>query len=48
MRQDPLLWLERLLEVNAKSDFTAEQKIVIASAIRTAMQKLGAHVLSVR
>lgn len=46
MRPDPIKWLERLLLVNERSDFTSEQKIIIASAIRTLMKQLGANILS--
>lgn len=43
-RPDPVPWLERLCEVNAKSDFTSEQKIIINSHLKKALQELGAEV----
>jgi hypothetical protein len=46
MRPDPVKWLQRLLDVNAASDFTSEQKIAIASALRRLMRELGANVLT--
>lgn len=47
-RPDPVKWLERLLDVNASSDFTSEQKIAIAAALRTAIVQCGGQVLSAR
>lgn len=48
MRPDPIKWLEALLSINQRSDYTSEQKIVIARALRSAMKELGAEVASVR
>lgn len=48
MKPNPIKWLERLLEVNAASDFTSEQKITIAAALRGLMRQLGADVPTVR
>jgi hypothetical protein len=47
-RADPVKWLERLLEVNAASNFTSEQKIAIASALRGLMKQFGADVPTTR
>lgn len=48
MKPDPIAWLERLLEVSAGSEFTAQQKITIAARLRQTMQDLGASVPSIR
>jgi hypothetical protein len=47
-RPHPLQWLERLLDVNADSDFTSEQKIIIARKLREAIKELGGNVASTR
>jgi hypothetical protein len=43
-RPDPVKWLERLVDVNARSDFTSEQKIAIAASLRALMQRFGANI----
>lgn len=46
--QRPIKWMERLLDVNARSDFTSAQKIVIAAGLRTILKQLGSDVATVR
>ena len=45
---DPIKWLDRLLLVNERSAFTSDQKIAIASGLRTLMKQFGADVLSTK
>lgn len=47
-RPDPIKWLDRLLLVNERSDFTSEQKVAIASALRTLLKQFGANVLTTK
>lgn len=47
-RPDPITWLERLLDLNRRSDFTSEQKIIIAQALRTALKQLGVDMPTTR
>ena len=45
---DPTIWLEHLLDVNARSQFSSEQKIIIASGLRKILEQLGSSVPTTR